>query len=61
MQSRRLSAEPHLAKLRIDNELPSCMKSRTDIVDPKREAPSTDNELATRQKLRKLNPLESIT
>ena len=61
MQSNKLRAEPHLAKLRIDNELPSCKKSRTDTDDPKREAPSTDKVLATRQKLRKLKPLASIT
>jgi hypothetical protein len=61
MQSKRLIAEPHLAKLRIANELPSCKKSRTDIADPKRDIPSTDSELETRQKLRKLKPLAIVT
>jgi hypothetical protein len=61
MQSKRLRAEPHRAKLRIANELPSCKKSRTDIADPKRESPSTDIALETRQKLRKLKPLAIVT
>jgi hypothetical protein len=34
--------EPNLAKLRNDSEAPTFMKSKSEIVEPKREIPKTD-------------------